>query len=98
MSADLIELAAQLQAQLETERERYAVLQATLESTADGILVVNSDSRVLAYNQKFVKMWGIPEDLLTPNADPAARCQFLSNQTCDPAQFKARVLEILQQP
>lgn len=97
MSADLSELTAQLQAQLETERERHAVLQATLESTADGILVVNSQGRVLTYNQKFVRMWGIPEALLAADADPAERCQFLSNQTHDPAQFQSRLLEILQQ-
>jgi len=97
MSADLSESAAQLQAQLEIERERHAVLQATLESTPDGILVVTPQGRVLTYNQKFVRMWGIPETLLTPDADPAERCHFLSSQTTNPAQFKARVDEILQQ-
>ena len=37
---------------------REALLAATLESTADGI-VASDDQRVLAYNQRFVEMWKI---------------------------------------
>jgi len=37
-----------------------SILNATLESTADGILAVQSDGQVLGYNTKFATMWGIP--------------------------------------
>ena len=37
-----------------------SLLQATLESTADGILVVDLDGKILSFNQKMADMWGIP--------------------------------------
>ena len=45
-------------------RERTETVRATLESTADGILVVNSAGGVDAYNQKFATMWAVPEPIL----------------------------------
>ncbi len=44
--------------------ERTETLRATLESTADGILVVDSSAKITAVNKKFAKMWGIDEALL----------------------------------
>ena len=35
----------------------------TLESTGDGILVLNGGGKIVNYNQKFIKMWGIPENM-----------------------------------
>jgi len=40
---------------------RTEALRATLESTADGILVVDQTNRVVAWNGKFASMWRIPE-------------------------------------
>ena len=37
-----------------------SLLQSTLESTADGILVVNNDGCVVAFNQRFLKLWHLP--------------------------------------
>ncbi|GAC1601253.1 MAG: hypothetical protein NVS3B6_11490 [Pseudarthrobacter sp.] len=36
------------------------MISATLESTADGILVVRSDGKIAGYNEQFATMWGIP--------------------------------------
>jgi diguanylate cyclase (GGDEF)-like protein/PAS domain S-box-containing protein len=36
----------------------------TFESTADGIIVMNSDRQIVAYNQKFVEMWSVPASVL----------------------------------
>jgi PAS domain-containing protein len=44
-------------------------LRATLESTADGILVVDSAGRVVTCNQKFAAMWGIPAAILASGDD-----------------------------
>ena len=43
--------------------EGTETLRAALESTADGILVVNSEARVVTHNRKFLEMWGFPESL-----------------------------------
>jgi diguanylate cyclase (GGDEF)-like protein len=38
-----------------------SLLLATLEATADGILVLDTSGKVVSFNQKFVEMWSIPE-------------------------------------
>ncbi|HVS51927.1 MAG TPA: PAS domain S-box protein [Opitutaceae bacterium] len=38
-----------------------ALMRATLESTADGILVVNGDGRIETYNRNFAEMWRLDE-------------------------------------
>lgn len=40
-----------------------AVMRATLESTADGILVVDNARRVMHYNHQFATIWQIPDAL-----------------------------------
>ena len=41
-----------------------SLLQATIESTADGILVVNTSGRIEMFNQKFCELWHIPAELV----------------------------------
>jgi PAS domain-containing protein len=41
-----------------------SLLRATLESTADGIMMVNGKGQVVDWNQKFVEMWRIPSHLM----------------------------------
>ena len=56
----------------QTERETLlAELQATLESTADGILVTDLAGRIRAFNRRFAQLWGMPEDLLSERHDDA---------------------------
>jgi PAS domain S-box-containing protein len=55
----------------EKERSRIAMdeaaslLQATLDSTTDGILVLDGQGRIASFNKRFFEMWGIPEDSAT---------------------------------
>ena len=54
------------------EREGLvAELQATLEATADGILVTDLDGRLRAFNRRFAEIWGMPLELLEQNNDAA---------------------------
>ncbi|MEO1145242.1 MAG: diguanylate cyclase [Cyanobacteria bacterium J06638_22] len=41
-----------------------ALLRATLEATADGILVLDSCGNVVSFNQKFLDIWGLPASTL----------------------------------
>ncbi len=41
-----------------------SLLQATIESTADGILAVDSQGKVVTFNNKFAQMWEVPNFLL----------------------------------
>ncbi|WP_243374270.1 PAS domain S-box protein [Geotalea sp. SG265] len=45
-------------------REALSRLTATLEATADGILVVDLNGRIVSYNQKFVQMLHVPVPIL----------------------------------
>ena len=49
--------------------QSLSVLQATLESTADGILVVDREQRVTHYNAQFGQIWRIPESILASKDD-----------------------------
>lgn len=48
-------------AQLE---KSVALTQATLDSTADGILVVNQEGRMAGHNKKFLAIWNLPHSLI----------------------------------
>lgn len=45
-------------------RNSVSLLQSTLESTADGIVVIDSDGRISAYNQRFLDQWTIPQEVI----------------------------------
>jgi signal transduction histidine kinase len=51
------------QASAERERAR-SLLEATLESTVDGLLVVDLSGRIAAYNRRLIEMWSLPSELL----------------------------------
>jgi PAS domain S-box-containing protein len=78
-------------------RARTEALRATLESTADGILVADSARRVISFNQKFVEMWGVDVSLLTAG-DDAPVLDLAAYQTRDPKAFLARVRELYADP
>jgi len=49
-----------------------SLLRATLESTADGILVVDVTGKILSFNQKMSDMWGISADVFASGDDAVA--------------------------
>jgi len=51
------------QAELELDQS-YAMLNATLESTADGLLAVDNHGNVTGHNQKFTDMWGLSQEAI----------------------------------
>ncbi len=66
----LCDRSAEQTAQDESAR-LLAELQATLEATADGILVTGLDGRLRAFNQRFADIWGLPQGLLHGDDDSA---------------------------
>ena len=60
------------QRQVENELEKLiAELRATLESTADGILVADLTGVIRGYNHRFAEQWELPEALQTRRDDAA---------------------------
>ena len=78
-------------------REAMSLLSATLESTADGILVVSSDGEIAGVNNQFVTMWGIPREMLATGEDEAVMAYVL-DQLRDPAQFVEKVEALYADP
>lgn len=74
-----------------------SLLRATLESTADGILVVNNEGKIVSFNQKFVDMWRIPESVIASHDDNQALAYVL-DQLKDPEVFLDKVRELYSQP
>jgi PAS domain S-box-containing protein len=78
-------------------RESVSLLHATLESTADGILVVDTDRRVTSYNQRFLDIWGIPEVLIL-SRDTGLLIDFVQEQLANPAQFREQTEKMFAHP
>jgi PAS domain S-box-containing protein len=87
-----IDVTERRQAADELERS-LSLHRATLESTADGILVVDLDGRILSYNRRFAEMWHIPENLLDAGDDERA-LGFVLEQLVDGAAFLNKVREL----
>jgi len=59
---DLLRANEALEARTRELADALSVMKATLESTADGILVTDRAGRVTTFNQKFLEIWGLPHD------------------------------------
>ena len=70
-----------------------AGLRATLESTADGILVTDLAGRVVACNQRFAALWGLDAELLA-RCDDAALRDWMQRNVADPAAYVERLAAI----
>jgi PAS domain S-box-containing protein len=91
------ETAESLAAALLRERNALSLLRATLESTADGILVVDTHGRTVSSNAKFAEMWRLPADILA-SRDDARALQFVVDQLADGQAFLARVHHLYEHP
>jgi len=76
---------------------RIAELEATLESTADGLLVTDLAGGVRAFNRRFAAMWGLPEDLLA-GRDDAAIAAWLQRSVLDGAAYAERLAALHAAP
>jgi diguanylate cyclase (GGDEF)-like protein/PAS domain S-box-containing protein len=76
------------------ERDRsLSMLRATIESTADGLLVTGENGEVLCYNQHYLNMWPIPHELMK-TAEHQALIRYCCRYLKDPQQFVLSTEEI----
>ncbi|MFN8082436.1 MAG: EAL domain-containing protein [Kineosporiaceae bacterium] len=78
-------------------RRANSVLAATLESTADGILVVGVDGTIASFNRRFAELWRLPDEVLQSRDDSAA-LSFVLSQLRDPDAFITKVEALYQTP
>lgn len=70
---------------------------AALESTADGILIVDREGKIARWNQKFVDLWRVPHHLLNTTVnDPVL--EHATSQMAQPEEFLAKVMELYKHP
>jgi diguanylate cyclase (GGDEF)-like protein/PAS domain S-box-containing protein len=74
-----------------------SLLSATLESTADGILVVDRQGKIVSLNEKFAKMWRLPQSVIT-SGDDDRMLAFVQDQLKDPEGFLKKVNELYARP
>lgn len=81
----------------EALKDALSLHRTTIESTTDGILVVDRDGKMVSFNQKFVQMWKIPESIAKTRDDDKALA-FVLDQLKDPEGFLSKVRELYAKP
>jgi PAS domain S-box-containing protein len=75
-----------------------SLLQATLDATVDGIIVVDAQGkRITASNRRFVEMWSLPPELVA-DGDAGAVLAFTSDLVDDPVGYVDGVLKLHASP
>ncbi len=74
-----------------------ALLRATVDATADGVLVIDRAGKVSLHNNRFLELWGIPESL-AQRADDEGLLRFVLDQLESPDVFLRQVHELYRNP
>jgi PAS domain S-box-containing protein len=77
----------------EVLQERELLLQATLESISEGILIVDDKGKVKVSNSKFAEMWHIPREIIEVGDDERL-INFVLDQLVDPDAFLEKVTKL----
>lgn len=85
-----------LERNLELEKS-LSLLRATLESTADGIMMVNGKGQIVDWNQKFVEMWRIPAHLMEAGPENLS-FEYILDQLINPASLISDVQYLYSHP
>ncbi len=78
-------------------QESMSQIRATLESSADGILVVTNQGVITDFNSKFTKMWDVPEKVLV-SKQFSVFLDWLGGKLGDPNKLRADVQNLTDKP
>ena len=82
---------------LSTKRQRNAILQSQLETSRDGILVVDPENKIILTNDRFQRMWSIAPHIAALH-DDEIQIRTVLDQLVDPDAFLARVQHLNEHP
>lgn len=82
---------------VEAEQRAGSLLTSILESTTDGILVIDNRGKVILFNKKFLSLWRIPESLAAKRDDHLL-LEYVLSQLKDPEGFIAKVEQLYSRP
>ena len=77
--------------------QALSLVEATLEATDNGILVIGRDGQLTLSNKRFADMWRIPAEMLATRDDQALLAHVL-DQLKEPQQFLDKVRELYERP
>ena len=78
-------------------KQTLSLVKATLESTADGILVVDKEGKIESFNQRFLDMWRIPDSIIEYR-DSDKVINFVIKQLRDTEEFLFKLQQVYAQP
>jgi PAS domain S-box-containing protein len=71
-------------------KQKTALLEAQLNSSLDGILVVDNQGKKILQNQRTVELWKIPEEIAN-NSDDQMQIQYVMSLTKKPDEFVQKI-------
>ncbi len=74
-----------------------AFLEAQVESSLDGVLVVDLHGRKILQNRRLIEIWKIPEEIAS-SGDDALQIAYVTSQTRAPTEFTARIAHLYAHP
>jgi PAS domain S-box-containing protein len=88
---------AGIRAQQDELKASFSLLNASLDATADGIVIVDREGNPVKWNQKFIDLWDFPEDLVNMKKGREI-LSYATRQMRHPDVFQAGVLDIYHHP
>lgn len=77
--------------------ENLALVEATLEATTDAILVVSNDRKLNDFNQNFLTLWNVPQEIMSER-DMTKIQACLIEQVIDPTSYTATIDDLNTSP
>ncbi len=71
---------------------------AALESTPDGVMIVDCEGKIARWNQKYVDLWHVPVELLKPPFEVAPLLAHIVAQMANPEEYLAKTNELHNHP
>jgi PAS domain S-box-containing protein len=90
----IIDITERKQAEKEL-RFTNTILSTQSEASLDGILVIDEKGKVVSFNNKFIEIWGIPNDVIASRSDELALKSVL-DKLVSPEEFLTRVSYLYQ--
>jgi PAS domain S-box-containing protein len=78
-------------------KEAISILDAAIDSTEDGILIVNGEGKVSKSNKKFLELWNMPLSIME-SKDDAPLLEYAFDQLKNPEIFLERVQALYKNP
>ncbi len=78
----------------ESLHKSYSLVRATLDSSSEGIIVLDSDKKLLDFNNKFLSLWGISEETIKNNNNFEKITKLISDQIENSDNYLSQIKKI----